>query len=57
MNFSVISKKDAIKKFEKSENKLATLKVIADLTASTKEETADFLGVKFIKKHPWIIEV
>lgn len=54
MNFSVISEEDAKAKFRKSNNKIVTLQIIADLTASTKEEVADFLGIELIKKHPWI---
>lgn len=56
MNFSVINEQDARAKFRRSNNKIATIKVIADLTASTKKEVANFLGVKLIKKHPWVID-
>lgn len=54
MNFSVISEEEAKSKFEKASNKLKALKIIADLTASSKKEAADFLGVKLLKKYPWI---
>ena len=56
MNFSVISEQEAKLKFKKSENKVKMLSIIADLTASTKQEAADFLGVKLLKKSPWISE-
>ena len=56
MNFSVISEKDVISKFKKAENKGVILQVLADLTASTKSDVAKFLGVKLIKKYPWVVE-
>lgn len=56
MNFSVISPEEARKKFEQSTRKISMLNIIADLTASKKEEVADFLGVKLINKYPWICE-
>lgn len=56
MNFSVISKQDAIAKYKKATNKNLAIKVIADLTASNKEEVAEFLGVKLIDKYPWVLE-
>lgn len=55
MNFSVISPEDARKKFEKSTRKISTLNIIADLTASTKEEVAEFLGVKLVSHYPYVI--
>ena len=57
MNFSVISEQDVITKFRKSDNKMAMLQVLADLTVSSKKEVAEFVGVKLIKKYPWIVEV
>lgn len=56
MNFSVISKQDAIAKYKKSTNKNLAIRLIADLTASNKEEVAEFLGVKLIDKYPWVLE-
>lgn len=56
MNFSVISKQDAIAKYKKATNKNLAIRLIADLTASNKEEVAEFLGVKLIKKYPWVLE-
>lgn len=56
MDFSVISEQDVIVKFKKAKNKKAILKVIADLTVSTKSDVAKFLGVKLIKKYPWVVE-
>ena len=56
MDFSVISEQDAIGKFKKAKNKKAILQVIADLTVSTKSDVAKFLGVKLIKKYPWVVE-
>lgn len=56
MNFSVISEQDAIAKFKKAKNKRAVLQVLADLTVSTKADVAKFLGVKLIKKYPWVVE-
>lgn len=56
MNFSVISERDAIAKYKKATNKNLAIKVIADLTASNKEEVAEFLGVKLIDKYPWVLE-
>ena len=57
MNFSVISEQDVRTKFRKSDNKMAMLQVLADLTVSSKKEVAEFVGVKLIKKYPWIVEV
>lgn len=56
MNFSAISKQDAIAKYKKATNKNFAIRVIADLTASNKEEVAEFLGVKLIDKYPWALE-
>ena len=56
MTFSVISKEDARAKFKKAESKSAAIRLIADLTASSEQEVADFLGVKLIKKRPWVLE-
>lgn len=56
MNFSVISEQDVIAKFRKAENKKVMLQVLADLTVSSEEEIAKFVGVKLIKKYPWVIE-
>ena len=56
MNFSVISEQDVIAKFRRAENKNVMLQVLADLTISSKEEIAELVGVKLIKKHPWVVE-
>ena len=56
MNFSVISEQDAIAKYKKANNKIWAIRIIADLTASTKDEVAEFLGVKLIKEYPWVLE-
>lgn len=56
MNFSVISKQDAIAKYKKATNKIWAIRLIADLTVSNKEEVAEFLGVKLIDKYPWVLE-
>ena len=56
MTFSVISEQDVIAKFRKAENKKVMLQVLADLTVSSEEEIAKFVGVKLIKKYPWVIE-
>ena len=56
MNFSVISKQDAIAKYKKDTNKNFAIRVIADLTASNKEEVAEFLGVKLIDKYHLVLE-
>lgn len=56
MNFSVISEQDAIAKYKKANNKISAIRIIADLTASKKEEVAEFLGVKLIKEYPWVLE-
>ena len=56
MNFSVISEKDVIARFKKAENKRFILRVLADLTASSEEEVAELVGVKLIKKRPWVID-
>lgn len=56
MNFSVISKQDAIAKYKKANNKISAIRIIADLTASKKDEVAEFLGVKLIKEYPWVLE-
>lgn len=56
MNFSVISEQDAIAKYEKANNKIRAIGIIADLTASKKDEVAEFLGVKLIKEYPWVLE-
>ena len=56
MNFSVISEQDAIAKYKKATNKNLAIRGIADLTASKKEEVAEFLGVKLIDKYPWVLD-
>lgn len=56
MTFSVISEEDAKEKFKKAESKISAIRIIADLTASSEQEVADFLGVKLIKKRPWVLE-
>lgn len=56
MNFSVISEQEAIAKYKKATNKNLAIRVIADLTASKKEEVAEFLGVKLIDKYPWVLD-
>ena len=56
MDFSVISKQDAIAKYKKANNKIEAIGIIADLTASKKSEVAKFLGVKLIKEYPWVLE-
>lgn len=56
MNFSVISKQDSIAKYKKATNKNFAIRLIADLTASNKEEVAEFLGLKLIDKYPWVLE-
>ena len=56
MDFSVISKQEAIEKYKKANNKIWAIGIIADLTASKKEEVAEFLGVKLIKEYPWVLE-
>lgn len=56
MNFSVISKQDSIEKYKKATNKNFAIRLIADLTASNKEEVAEFLGLKLIDKYPWVLE-
>lgn len=56
MIFSVISEQDAIEKYKKANNKISAIRIIADLTASKKEEVAEFLGVKLIKEYPWVLE-
>lgn len=56
MNFSVISKQDVIAKFRRAENKKVILKVLAELTVSSEEEIAELVGVKLIKKYPWVID-
>ena len=56
MIFSVISEQDAIAKYKKANNKILAIRIIADLTASKKEEVAEFLGVKLIKEYPWVLE-
>lgn len=56
MNFSVISEQDAIAKYKKANNKILAIRIIADLTESTKDEVAEFLGVKLIKEYPWVLE-
>lgn len=56
MNFSVISEQDVIAKFRRAENKNVMLQVLADLTISSKEEIAELVGVKLIKKYPWVVE-
>lgn len=55
MNFSVISPEEARKKFERSTRKISALNIIADLTASTKEEVAEFFGVVLISYYPYVI--
>ena len=55
MNFSVISENEAKSLFKRSDKKVVAIKVIADLTCSSREEVAEFLGVKLIKKNPWVI--
>lgn len=56
MNFYVISEQDAIAKYKKANNKIWAIRIISDLTASTKDEVAEFLGVKLIKEYPWVLE-
>ena len=56
MDFSVISKQEAIAKYKKANNKIWAIGIIADLTASKKSEVAKFLGVKLIKEYPWVLE-
>ena len=56
MNFSVISKQDVNAKFRRAENKKVILKVLAELTVSSEEEIAELVGVKLIKKYPWVID-
>ena len=56
MNFSVISPEEARKKFEQSTRKISMLNIIADLTVSTKEEVAEFLGVKLVSHYPYVID-
>ena len=56
MNFSVISEQDAIAKYKNANNKIWAIRIIADLTASTKDEVAEFLGVKLIKEYHWVLE-
>ena len=55
MCFSVISKEEAVFKYKTAENKIEAIKVIADLTASTKEDVVRFLGVTLIKKKPYVL--
>ena len=55
MNFSVLSESEAKSLFKRSDNKAVAIKVIADLTCSSRKEVAEFLGVKLIKKNPWVI--
>lgn len=57
MNFSVISEQEAKHKFKKANNKMSMLQIIADLTVSKIEETAEFLGVVLIDKYPWVEEI
>ncbi len=56
MNFSVISEDDVRAKFRKAENKIAMIHVLSGLTASRKEEVAEFLGVTLTDKYPWVLE-
>ena len=49
MNFSVISEKEARWKFKKADDKVAAIKLIADLTASNKEQVAEFFGINLVK--------
>ena len=54
MVFITISREEAMRKFEKAENKSAAINLIADLTAGSRKEVADFLGVKLLDKRPWV---
>lgn len=56
MNFSIISEQDVKRKFKRADNKIEAIRIIADLTASKKDEVAEFLGVKLIKEYPWVLE-
>lgn len=56
MDFSVISEQEVIEKFRKAKNKRAVLHILADLTASSREEVAELVGVKLINKYPWAID-
>ena len=56
MNFSVISEQDAIAKYKNANNKILAIRIISDLTASTKDEVAEFLWVKLIKEYPLVLE-
>ena len=56
MDFSVISEQEVIAKFRKAKNKRAVLHILADLTASNREEVAELVGVKLINKYPWAID-
>lgn len=56
MYFCVISEDEARKIFEKNPDKKKAINIIADLTVSSCEEVAQFLGVKLINKRPWVIE-
>ena len=54
MVFTTISREEDMRKFEKAENKSAAINLIADLTAGSRQEVADFLGVKLLDKRPWV---
>ena len=56
MDFSVVSEQEVIEKFRKAKNKRNVLRVLADLTASSKEEVAEVVGVKLINKYPWAVD-
>ena len=56
MTFCIITKEEAISKFRRAENKREAIRVIADLTVSKKQEVADLLGVKLIRKPPYVLE-
>lgn len=54
MVFTTISREEAMRKFEKAEKKSVAINLIADLTAGSRKEVADFLGVKLLDKRPWV---
>ena len=56
MDFSVVSEQEVIEKFRKAKNKRKVLRILADLTVSSKEEVAEVVGVKLINKYPWAID-
>ena len=56
MDFSAISEQEVIEKFRKAKNKRKVLRILADLTVSSKEEVAEVVGVKLINKYPWAVD-